>query len=496
MKTYPRIHRRTRLLLWILCICGTIISPSDAKGRLVGGESSTGGPAVEHVLSGSSRILRLESIRITGSRRTSENIILGHIRLRPGDEVTAEAIEADRQRLVATDYFSEVQFSTRPGERRGAVVLVIEVKERGYPTFETGYGYHDLHGWFLTLGGLRFDNPLGVESRLRVGARLGFRLAGFDLEWAKPLSAGGRFGLVVELHSYSMQHRFFGSGPGTGGDGETQLPWNGGGWRQYQQKIQRTGGEIALHYGIGRPTRFSFGVRAEYVNPDSNFSDHETDEDLVFNDFPGVLKDNIDDTVHTGFFLRAIRDTRDNPDYPHSGLFTRLTLEVNNSLLGGDEIFTRTDADVRGHVDLQDGWVLSGRLNAGITTRGTPYYDRFYVGGIYSIRGFEEWSLSQTDGDDGFWLTAIELRVPLAGRARMQSSRSAPRLSGLVFFDAGQGWRRDEAFSTAGVESAFGYGVRLRLPWLGTLGFDVGIPISEGRTDDPFRVHGSLGFSF
>ena len=190
--------------LLALLVLAAVLAPGEIRG-----ENAPDGEAV----SAAARVLTLDSIRITGNNRTPDVIILRHLELAPGDEVTADAIEMDRRRLLATDYFSEVDFSTRPGGERGTVVLVINIKEHGYPTFETGFGFHDVHGWFLTLGGLRFDNPFGYESRLRVGARLGFRLAGVDLQWDKPLSADGRVGLTVELHSYGMQHRFFGSGP-------------------------------------------------------------------------------------------------------------------------------------------------------------------------------------------------------------------------------------------------------------------------------------------
>jgi hypothetical protein len=58
------------------------------------------------------------------------------------------------------------------------------------------------------------------------------------------------------------------------------------------------------------------------------------------------------------------------------------------------------------------------------------------------------------------------------------------------------GWRRDDTSATETVEAAVGYGARLRLPWLGVLGIDVGIPLTEGRTGEKFQVHGALGFSF
>ena len=69
-------------------------------------------------------------------------------------------------------------------------------------------------------------------------------------------------------------------------------------------------------------------------------------------------------------------------------------------------------------------------------------------------------------------------------------------LAGLVFVDAGFGWRRGESLTSSDIEAAAGYGVRLRLPWIGTLGLDAGVPFTDGRTGDRFYVHGALGFSF
>ncbi len=436
-----------------------------------------------------SRALWLEAIHVTGNQRTKEKDILRHIRLCPGDTINVFILEQERLQLIATDYFTEVDFSTRPGSERGAVILVIDVVERKYPLIETGFGYHDLYGWFLTLIGLRFDHAFGYESRMRMGIRLGFHLAGIDAEWEKPTPANGGFGAGARLFIYAQRHQFYGSGPDKTvvGGGE----WAGTGWRVFEQNIGRFGGEATLRYRVGEATQFSFGFKAEIVDPDSSFDDRDKDETLPYSELPGELKPAVDRTVISGFVFRMIRDTRDHPLHPTSGSFARLMMDFNSSFLGGDEIFTKAVADYRKHIHAGDGWVLSTRLNGGIISSGAPYFERFYIGGIYSIRGFKELSLSPTTGDNGCWLASEEIRWPLVA-----SGRKPPRLTGLVFFDIGQGWKRGEILSSEDIQSAAGYGVRLRLPWIGTLGIDVGIPFTNGKTEENFRVHGSIGFSF
>jgi outer membrane protein assembly factor BamA len=431
------------------------------------------------------RTLRLESIEIDGNKRATDKIILGHLGLTPGDPVTAGSLESGRTRLLVTDYFTEVEFSTRPGAQRGNVILVIRVKEKSFPGFETGFGYHDLYGWFLTLGGLRFDNMWGLESRLRIGLRLGWRLAGVDAEWSQPLTRDGMYGLNARLHSYSTDQRFYSPAPGqTAGATDEAL-------REFQQKIDRAGGEVSFGVGTRRSARFSFGLRGEVITPDSSFIDVESDAGYEYQDLPSPLQQQLGRETQTGLFFRVVRDTRDTPVYPTAGTFARFSMLSNNSWLGGDQIFTRTDLDISKYLHTRSGFVFSGRLAGGVVTTGTPYYDRFYIGGIYSIRGFAEWSLSAPGGDDGYWLTNLEMRWPLAGGAP-----SRPRVIGLVFVDAGQGYRRNKPFDSDDIYVGSGYGMRFRLPWVGILGFDVGIPLTDGRTDDPFRFHGSIGFSF
>jgi outer membrane protein insertion porin family len=241
----------------------------------------------------------------------------------------------------------------------------------------------------------------------------------------------------------------------------------------------------------GSHTKFSYGVRIESVDPDTTIEDVENDIDLGFNDIPEDLQEDIDKTLITGFLFRMVRDSRDLVPYPRSGSLLLVSFQYNSTLLGGDAIYSKLRFDLRKHISV-GGWkVLSSRISAGITTSGTPYYNRFYIGGIYSIRGFRELSLSPPSGDDGYWLINEELRVPL-----IPSSQGVPRLTGILFFDAGQGWRRDTALTSSDIQAAFGYGVSLRLPWLGMLGLNVGVPLTEGRTGENYRVHLLLGFDF
>jgi outer membrane protein insertion porin family len=431
------------------------------------------------------RTLRLESIEILGNKRTRASIIEAYIELRPGDPIDLEVIDGARERLIVTDFFDRVDFSTRPGSVRGQIVLVVEVEERGFPSFETGFGYDNLYGWFVTILGLRLDNTFGPESQLRLGWRFGYRISGVDLRFNHPFAPAGPFSIGVAGWAYQQDQLFY----------TDQLPSPGAldpnEWRSFQQKVERVGANISTSYRVTDETRITVGLSAEAVEPDTTFSDRDDDVDYGFGDLPLPLQSGVDRTNLNGLFLRFIHDTRRNVNYPLDGLFTVVTLQANTSVLGSDLDYVKGVADIRKPIRLRGRTAWVSRLQIGMTEKAAPYYDRFYIGGIYSIRGFRELSLSPTSGDEGFWIYNGEFRFPLT-----MSGTGQPRLTGLLFVDVGQGWQWNTATSLDDVECGVGYGVRLKLPWLGTLGLDAGIPLTPGRTGDPYRVHASLGFSF
>ncbi|MEZ5357707.1 MAG: BamA/TamA family outer membrane protein [Candidatus Zixiibacteriota bacterium] len=435
------------------------------------------------------RVLELEHIVVDGNSRLSDSAIIATLELSPQDTVNVAVLEEARLRLLnGQPLLRTVDFSTRPGSQRGLVILDVAVVERKAVIFETGYGHQDTYGWFLTLLGLRIDPAAANGTEFRFGLRLGFHIAGLDGQFERRGKPYG-FGFGGKFHIYTQEQIFFGS---EAAPTVWEAPGDSDYTRAFRQKIERSGAELYLLYTLRDSTRFTFGFHAENIRPESTFVDSEVGKDLVFTDFPISLRTDIKKTVKTGLVFRAVRNTRDRQGYPQSGSFSLLQMQYNSTAFGGDVNFGKAECDVRKYIGLGNWCVLSSRLSAGIVSKETPYYERFFIGGVYSVRGFRGLSLSPPSGSDGFIIANEEFRFPLIASA----GDAPPRLTGLVFVDAGIGWERSKPFRSSDIEAAAGYGVRLRLPWVGTLGLDVGVPFTDGRTGDRFYVHGCLGFSF
>jgi len=186
--------------------------------------------------------------------------------------------------------------------------------------------------------------------------------------------------------------------------------------------------------------------------------------------------------ITTGIEVR--RDTTDNPLLPSRGSVTVLAWE-HSGLLGGDFDYDKFTLSWNRYFTIYEDLLdrrttLSLRTDAGYISGDAPFFERFYGGGIGSVRGFRYRGISPRSGIDedpigGDFLVngTLELNFPIAGDA----------LRGVLFTDAGT-VQRDFEFGT--IRTSVGFGFRLSLPFFGQLplAVDFGFPITKDDQDD------------
>ncbi|MBV8046525.1 MAG: BamA/TamA family outer membrane protein, partial [Paludibacterium sp.] len=124
-------------------------------------------------------------------------------------------------------------------------------------------------------------------------------------------------------------------------------------------------------------------------------------------------------------------------------------------------------------------------------------FDNYYVGGIGSVRGFDNGSLGPQD-NNGYALggtrkavASTELLFPFPG---MRDNKSV-RMS--VFADAGTVWGDDSVPTSA--SQAFRYSTGLALTWLSPVGpmkFSYAMPMHKKEGDKIQRLQFQLGTVF
>ncbi len=112
-----------------------------------------------------------------------------------------------------------------------------------------------------------------------------------------------------------------------------------------------------------------------------------------------------------------------------------------------------------------------------------PDYERFYLGGINSLRGFDHREVSAEDeegldiGGDKYVQGNVELTFPLLKEAN---------LNGVLFYDTGDVYGIDEDVDLGNLRQTAGYGVR----WFSPIG---PIRLERGHILDPEEDEDSSG---
>ena len=172
-----------------------------------------------------------------------------------------------------------------------------------------------------------------------------------------------------------------------------------------------------------------------------------------------------------------------------------MILAESGLVFRSDREFLKLTGEARSYRRL--GWwnVLAVRVSGGLIrklgrTREVPNFERFFGGGMHSVRG---WGLNQLSPRDP------EGRV-VGGQSRLEAtvelrSRLLPFLGTALFLDAGNVGFGLNAFSISELNWAAGAGIRYLSP-IGPLRMDVGYRLS----DDPYvgrrQIHISLGQAF
>jgi len=430
------------------------------------------------------RVLRLESLEIAGNWKTREAVIRHLAELAPGDPLNADSVGRVRERLLASGYFGEVEISTRPGLERGRVVMRVSLVERHLPYLDTGFGYRDPEGWYLTLIGLRSENPFGLGGRVRAGLQLGFRSAGGDVDLRLPLRSDGLLDLRLHLRGVDEQLLWYENEPG----------WKGL-YDEHRLDLKRQEAELGCIWRPREGFRLELGVAARSALPGEAGENRDTNEEVPPYRLPTLFREEAGRQELHGLTLGLRLGDGGMDGRPGHSLHLRGRWV--DPALGGDRGYSRWTLALRSTTRFASGHGIALGLRAGLVGAAAPYYERFRLGGSYSVRGFRDHGLSPPEGHDALVTAAGEYRFPVLNRAG-----GGTRLSGLVFVDAGRGWLEnlptlaEPDIDYERLQLGAGYGLRLHLPWIGIIGFDVGLPVTAGITGEPVWYYLTLGQTF
>ncbi len=429
----------------------------------------------------STRQLIVENIEIVGNTKTKQNVIFRLLTISPGDVINPALVEENHRRLSQTNFFKEVDIYARPGSEKGKLVVVIEVKERRWPYFQFEGGHSDLNGWFFVPASLRFDNFFGRGNFMWVRWLLGDKISMLSLGYRNPNLFDNSAFLDIELFGADQRFiHYFTS------DITSQAVNLGN--ERVTQKVNLGGLRTKIGGTEGILKYFYFSFRINTYTPDTTASLSTNDSTIT--SFPSEIANELGKTKVNAFSVGIYADHRDNTIYPLNGFWGALSGELAHDEVGSDVNFPRITFDTRFYKQIFGRQVLALHVKGGYTTKKAPFYERFYLGGANSLRGYPDRRLTPIGWGTKMILTSTEYRFPI-------SKRNFPfhKVSGILFFDSGGIWQPGQNPKLDDLYLSAGFGFRVKLPVLGITRFDFSFPLNNVDNND-FQFHISLGHTF
>ncbi|MGB9499939.1 MAG: outer membrane protein assembly factor BamA [Dissulfuribacterales bacterium] len=407
-----------------------------------------------------------EKIIIHGNTKTRDKVIRRELRVYEQELYSSKRLKRSVSDLYRLDFFEDIKVKPQKGTADDQMILDIEVVEKPTGTFSFGGGYSGVDGPYV-MASVSERNFLGrgqfLETKIQTGGNSNIFSVSFTEPWLFdiPLSAS--------VNAYKSE-------------------------RDYDDYDRdSTGGGVQFGYPVFDYTRGYVGYAYD-VSKIDNISEAVS---------PYVLEGR---SVESGISLSLVYDSRNRPFNPSEGSKHRIMLQCTG--IGGNIGFTKMTAETGWYFPLFWGTVGFLHAETGYVTRNSgkelPDYDRFYLGGINSVRGFDWRDITPKidtgeDYDDGTPITIdiggtefvqfnVEYLFPIIEKSG---------LVGLFFYDAGNVWADDNhaAKSDSNLRESAGFGIRWFSP-MGPLRLERGYILDQKPGEGSGRWEFNIGGSF
>lgn len=450
---------------------------------------ATGDIDIEYQVTESEKF-QVESIIIEGNTKTKSIVILRELVLGPGDVFDSLRMKISKLRLENTRFFEEpvnvTDESTNIPGRRNLKISVREART-GNLTFGAGFSSLERAVVFAEVTQSNFDlfNRRsffqGDGQKFRLRFQIGSQSSEVILAFEEPYLLERELALGFQVYRQTSDYN-----------------------SAYYEEI-RTGGEVYLRKRLFNWLEGRLAYTYQVV-----------DIANVASSAPSQILFAEGASTTSKVSLALTQDSRDKIINTTRGNYGTLELGVAGGPLGGDNNYYNLEfrgskffpiaefqeqvLAVLGRAGVVDSFGDSDRLQTRTITNpntglpqslsfvpGVPFFDRYFLGGPQTLRGFEFRTVGPKDttgeptGGNTYGFLSLEYSMDIVKPVRF-----------AVFYDAGFVNTDPYDFSPAEYNDNFGFGLRLFVAGA-PLSLDFGIPL----TGDKFNKKGSqFNFSF
>ncbi len=377
-------------------------------------------------------LVYIERISIRGNSRTRDNVIRRELLIAEGGVFDSKALRESTQALQRLTYFEEVNIIPEPSLNPDRMNVIVEVKEKSTGNFSIGAGFSSADNLIL-MGQISENNFLGRGDTLSLSGNVSSSSSRYNLGYTNPHLNDSALSWGLDLFSTEREY-----------DDYTK---------------DSVGGGVRIGYPL-------FGKWKIF----GNYSYTDTDLTDVSENASYIIQESVDLHITSAIKMSLVRDTRNKLYGASEGSRNVVSVKYGGGPLGGDAQFTKVEGSSGWYFPIPFKTVFHVEGSAGQVFENEagklPVYERFYLGGLNSVRGFEFGKISPIDPDTGeriggdkMWYTNVEFIFPLL---------ETQGLHGLFFYDSGQVMDDDENWGEVNdnIKNAVGLGIQ----WLSPMG--------------------------
>ncbi len=398
-----------------------------------------------------------EKINTSGNTKTRDKVIRRELQVAEAQLYSASKLNRSRDRLRRTGFFKEVDFATSRGTTDDRLNLDIKVEEAPTGSISFGVGYSSVFSVMATVS-VSDRNLFGLGYNAGIKATLGVDSSEYKLSFTDPYFMGHNFSLGGDLYHRNITT-----------------------FDSYSYKV--TGGDIRVGKELSETLRI-----------DTQYKLEEVDVYDVTEDASDDIKDQEGTNVTSAILVTLTRDTRNDFYAPSRGSKSSVSIENAGGPLLGDYSYYKFAGESAWYFPMPLGTVLLLRGMAGaIQSYGgkeVPIYERFFVGGWGTVRGFEYgWAGPLDENDDPQGATKMvalntEILFPLSKEVGLR---------GALFFDIGKGF--DKFSDITPLKLGAGPGLRWFSPF-GPLAIDIGFNLNPDKKEKGHVIEFNVGSVF
>ncbi len=418
----------------------------------------------------------IEEIKIEGNEKTRDNVIRRELEFYPGEKIDRSRLAKSRSNLNRLLIFKSIDYSYENGSSPNDKTVVVKVEEEQSGRLIVGFGVTSGFGVIGNFSIIKrnFDitdlpeafsltelqeSFTGNGQTLSIQAQPGTRRSLYRFTLVEPYLFDTRNALTLSASKLTILR------PDYDEDRSTFNP------------------RLSHAFDFDRDFVFSLGHRLEEVQISHVESDAPTDAFLA-EGFTTIIAA----SAGVSYDKRLFEYLEGNYD----GTLSGIDYEYGGGVLGGEIDFHKVEISNEFYWPLytQGSGATSMHHVISLVNRGgliepqssgdsIPIFERFFLGGANSVRGFRFRGLGPHEGRDpiggnGMLYGNLEYSFPIFLKI----------LRGVAFFDYGNISRDVEDFSLSEMRYSVGGGIRINFPFLGSplpIGLYFGVPL---RTED------------